>query len=373
MVSGGIDPLPDIYFGGSSGPAGPVAARHADVYLTWGEPPEQVAREARLDARARRRAGAHAALRAAHPHPLARHLRGGVGARPVAARRARPGDRRQGPGGAAAERVDRAAPDARRCATAYVVRLGARARGRARTCGPASAWSAAAPARRWSAATRRSPTGSRTTTGSGIDEFILSGYPHVEEAYWFAEGVMPLLRAPRPARRRRRRTPRVAASPDARRSPGRVGRWRRGRRSLGGTDAQPDGARRHLDLVRLPQPRPGGRAARRSAFTLLPLAAYLTETLQMFTGIVERGRRLGGQPGVQPGRLARHRAGGRLGGADRRPRVGLRARERAEVAPAPTQPSGLRVGPGRQGPSRRSADDDDMAEIEALLRKRGIT
>ena len=28
----------------------------------------------------------------------------------------------------------------------------------------------------------------------GIDEFILSGYPHVEEAYWFAEGVMPRLR-----------------------------------------------------------------------------------------------------------------------------------------------------------------------------------
>jgi len=42
MVSGGIDPAPDIYFGGSSGPAGPVAARHADIYLTWGEPPEQV-------------------------------------------------------------------------------------------------------------------------------------------------------------------------------------------------------------------------------------------------------------------------------------------------------------------------------------------
>ena len=29
----------------------------------------------------------------------------------------------------------------------------------------------------------------------GIDEFILSGYPHVEEAYWFAEGVKPILRA----------------------------------------------------------------------------------------------------------------------------------------------------------------------------------
>jgi alkanesulfonate monooxygenase len=34
---------PDIYFGGSSEPAIEVAARHADVYLTWGEPPDQVA------------------------------------------------------------------------------------------------------------------------------------------------------------------------------------------------------------------------------------------------------------------------------------------------------------------------------------------
>ena len=34
------------------------------------------------------------------------------------------------------------------------------------TCGPASAWSAAAPAPRWSAATRRSPTGSRSTPRS---------------------------------------------------------------------------------------------------------------------------------------------------------------------------------------------------------------
>jgi alkanesulfonate monooxygenase len=28
----------------------------------------------------------------------------------------------------------------------------------------------------------------------GFDEFILSGYPHLEEAYWFGEGVMPRLR-----------------------------------------------------------------------------------------------------------------------------------------------------------------------------------
>jgi alkanesulfonate monooxygenase len=27
----------------------------------------------------------------------------------------------------------------------------------------------------------------------GIDHFILSGQPHLEEAYWFGEGVLPLL------------------------------------------------------------------------------------------------------------------------------------------------------------------------------------
>ena len=28
----------------------------------------------------------------------------------------------------------------------------------------------------------------------GFDEFILSGYPFIEEAYWIAEGVLPILR-----------------------------------------------------------------------------------------------------------------------------------------------------------------------------------
>ena len=28
----------------------------------------------------------------------------------------------------------------------------------------------------------------------GITEFILSGYPHLEEAYWFGEGVLPEIR-----------------------------------------------------------------------------------------------------------------------------------------------------------------------------------
>lgn len=36
-------PYPPIYFGGSSLAGQQVAAKHADVYLTWGEPPDQVA------------------------------------------------------------------------------------------------------------------------------------------------------------------------------------------------------------------------------------------------------------------------------------------------------------------------------------------
>jgi alkanesulfonate monooxygenase len=36
-------PYPPLYFGGSSPVAQRVAAKHADVYLTWGEPPHQVA------------------------------------------------------------------------------------------------------------------------------------------------------------------------------------------------------------------------------------------------------------------------------------------------------------------------------------------
>ncbi|MCM2418131.1 LLM class flavin-dependent oxidoreductase [Streptomyces sp. RKAG293] len=47
QVEGGLvalppEPRPPVFFGGSSPAAGPVAARNADVYLTWGEPPEQV-------------------------------------------------------------------------------------------------------------------------------------------------------------------------------------------------------------------------------------------------------------------------------------------------------------------------------------------
>ncbi|NGN69453.1 alkanesulfonate monooxygenase [Streptomyces sp. A7024] len=40
----------------------------------------------------------------------------------------------------------------------------------------------------------------------GIEHFILSGYPHLEEAYWFGEGVTPELA-------RRGLLPTIPASP----------------------------------------------------------------------------------------------------------------------------------------------------------------
>ncbi|AKP46665.1 MULTISPECIES: FMNH2-dependent alkanesulfonate monooxygenase [Bacillus] len=38
-------PYPPVFFGGSSDAGKKVAAKHADVYLTWGEPPEQAAKK----------------------------------------------------------------------------------------------------------------------------------------------------------------------------------------------------------------------------------------------------------------------------------------------------------------------------------------
>ena len=63
-----------------------------------------------------------------------------------------------------------------------------------RTSGPASGWCAAASAPRSSAPTKRSPTASSSTTASASTSSSSPGYPHLEEAYWFGEGVMPVLR-----------------------------------------------------------------------------------------------------------------------------------------------------------------------------------
>ena len=156
-----------------------------------GRAPGAGAREGRVDPRAGRRAGPRGPLR--HPpardHP--RHLRRGVGAgRAVPRRHPRLDDR------ARCRRACRRASPRARSACARCT-PGARRPPRTSrsppTCGPAWAWCAAARGRRWSAATPRSPTGSQEYHDLGITEFVLSGHPHLEEAYWVGEGVLPEL------------------------------------------------------------------------------------------------------------------------------------------------------------------------------------
>jgi alkanesulfonate monooxygenase len=194
QVRGEIDPLPKVYFGGSSVPAGPVAAKHADVYLTWGEPPEQVAEKVAwirglAKARGRRlrfglrihtlsrdtseQAWQHAQrlLDALDPREIQR-------AQAVLAQSESVGQQRMrqlngGRSSFASAHDLEIAPNL--WAGVGLVRGGA---------GTALVGSHQEVADRLVEYHR-----------IGIDEFVLSGYPHVEEAYWFAEGVMPLLRA----------------------------------------------------------------------------------------------------------------------------------------------------------------------------------
>ncbi|MGQ4512992.1 LLM class flavin-dependent oxidoreductase [Streptomyces sp. DW26H14] len=178
------DPVPPVYFGGSSPAAGEVAARHSDVYLTWGEPPAQVAekiawvrsladkqgREVRFGIRL------HVITRdtADQAWAEARRLLDGFSDEAVAAvqkglaRSESEGQRRM----LALHGGDRDGLEVSPNLWAGIglVRGGA---------GTALVGSHAEVAERIGEYHRL-----------GIDEFIMSGHPHVEEAYWFGEGVL---------------------------------------------------------------------------------------------------------------------------------------------------------------------------------------
>ncbi|GGX59470.1 LLM class flavin-dependent oxidoreductase [Streptomyces fructofermentans] len=183
------DPVPEIYFGGSSAAAGEVAARHADVYLTWGEPPEQVAdkiawvrglaekegRSVRFGIRLHvitrdtaEQAWAEAdRLLAGFDPETVRSVQAGL------ARSESEGQRRMldlHGGGRDGLEIH---PNL--WAGIGLVRGGA---------GTALVGSHDEVADRVAEYSRL-----------GIDEFVLSGYPHLEEAYWFGEGVLPRLAA----------------------------------------------------------------------------------------------------------------------------------------------------------------------------------
>ncbi|MDQ0711122.1 alkanesulfonate monooxygenase [Streptomyces luteogriseus] len=182
-------PVPEVYFGGSSPIAGEVAARHADVYLTWGEPPAQVAEKiARLRALATAQGRTlrfgirlHVITRdtAEQAWAEADRLLDGFDPETVAsvqaglARSESEGQQRMLAlhGG----RRDRLEIHPNLWAGIGLVRGGA---------GTALVGSHDEVAERI-----------REYHALGIDEFILSGYPHLEEAYWFGEGVLPRLTA----------------------------------------------------------------------------------------------------------------------------------------------------------------------------------
>ncbi|SES27641.1 LLM class flavin-dependent oxidoreductase [Actinokineospora terrae] len=185
------DPIPSVYFGGSSDAAIPVAARHADVYLTWGEPPAQVAEKI-----AKVRAQAEA---------LGRTPRFGIRLHTISR------DTSEAAWAEAQRLLDALDPTQVAEAQAQLAKSqsvgqqrmlelhqGALDKGvRGLEVYP-NLWAGIGLVR---GGAGTALVGSHAEVadlieeyhGIGITEFVLSGYPHLEEAYWFGEGVRPEL------------------------------------------------------------------------------------------------------------------------------------------------------------------------------------
>jgi alkanesulfonate monooxygenase len=176
-----------LYFGGSS-PAGMrVAARHIDLYLTWGEPPQQVAEKIALACKAAEDEG--------------RKLRFGIRLHVVV--RDTVAEARR----AAEKLVQHVTPEIAaegRKALAKYESDGQRRMLELQRGGRDGLWLrpdlwAGIGQVRGGAGTAMVGDGPvvaalmREYAELGIDTFILSGYPHLEEAYHFAEHVFPLL------------------------------------------------------------------------------------------------------------------------------------------------------------------------------------
>jgi alkanesulfonate monooxygenase len=184
-------PQPPLYFGGSSPAALPVAARRADVHLTWGEPPAKVAekvaklRELATEAGRTLRFGlrAHVITRdhSADAWGVAQRFLEQMDPADVAAsQRKASTSESTGQRGMNDLHGGKLVDDAR----ALEVHRGLWAgvgllRGGAGTALVGSHAEVADLIEEYHAA--------------GVEEFVLSGYPHLEEAYWVGEGLRPEL------------------------------------------------------------------------------------------------------------------------------------------------------------------------------------
>ena len=181
------DPSPKIYFGGSS-PAGiAVAAKHADVYLTWGEPPAAV--EEKI-ARVRTAAA-----------EVGREPSFGVRLHTIA----RPTSREAW--GEADRLLEHIADEDIARIQAGHKRTVSEGQRRMLELNQGSKDGLEIHPNLWAGVglvrggAGTAMVGSFTEVADlveayrnvGISEFVLSGYPHLEEAYWFGEGVLPEL------------------------------------------------------------------------------------------------------------------------------------------------------------------------------------
>ena len=181
------DPLPEIYFGGSSPAALDVAAKHVDVYLTWGEPPAAVAEK--ID-RVRTLADKEG-----------RELRYGLRVHTIARDTAEEAWHEAGRllDGISEEQIRQIQAGLRRSESEGQRRMLALNGGTKDGLEIYPNLWAGVGLVRGGAGTAL--VGSNTQVAdlieeyaaAGVSEFVLSGYPHLEEAYRFGEGVLPEL------------------------------------------------------------------------------------------------------------------------------------------------------------------------------------